>query len=102
MFPVQITHSSTDLYLCVPSPGERPGGKPGRNRTQIHGGDGSSAGVADSAGGRVVAAAFGHATQQDGVRAAAAHQTESGDGDRHLQEAAGGRGNVGQNQICYY
>lgn len=76
--------------------GERVGGEPGRNRTEVLGGDGPSPGHAGAPGGRAVSAASGHAAQQDRLRAAAAHQAEPGDGDCHVQEAAGGRGNVRQ------
>ena len=70
------------------------GGKPGGDGAEVRPGDGSPADHALPAGGRPVTAAPRHAAQQDGLRAAPAHQTEPGDGDRHLQEAAGRRGRV--------
>lgn len=82
------------MILHFVSPGQRVGGKPGRDRTQIHRGDGPPPGYPDAAGGRAVPAAFGHAAQQNRLRAASAHQAKPGDGDRHLQAAAGRRGNV--------
>lgn len=82
------------IHLCVLSTGDCVGRKPGRDRTQVLPGDGASPGHADPAGGRAVPAASGHATQQDRLRATATHQAKPGDGDRHLQEAAGRRGNV--------
>jgi len=72
------------------------GGEPGGNGAQVLHGDGPSPGHAEPSGGRAVSAPLGHAAQQDRLRAAAAHQTEPGDGDRHLQEAAGGRGDVSE------
>lgn len=82
--------------MTPPLTGGSAGGKPGRNGAQVLGGDGPSSGHAVPPGGRAVSAALGHATQQDRVRTAAARQAEPGDGDRHLQEAAGGRGNVSE------
>lgn len=74
--------------------GRRPGGEPGRNGSEVRCRDGASAGHAEPAGGGSVSASAGHAAQQDGLRAASAHQAEPGAGDRHLQAPAGGRGSV--------
>lgn len=91
---------SKRLYFVLR--GERAGGQPGRNWTQILCGDGPSSGHTGAAGGRAVSAAFGHAAQQNRLRAAAAHQAEPGDGDRNLQEAAGRRGNVKKAWMLIY